>query len=164
MYHSFRTFGAPLAVLPCCSLFVGHIWAATVVASRSANATPIEIRFNIDLPPDPTGLRRYEVVRTLIIHNRASEGGPLMRRASKVVLLVVVVFLVLIAVAVPFTIGLRPIIGAKSRPLTDRRFESTPARLERGKYLVTAVSGCIYCHGELDWNAPGFPIKPGTEG
>src|SRR5262249_47373268 len=65
MYHSFRTFGAPLAVVPCCSLFVGHIWAATVAASRNANATPAEIRFNIDLPPGFDWLtQRYEVVRS----------------------------------------------------------------------------------------------------
>jgi mono/diheme cytochrome c family protein len=48
--------------------------------------------------------------------------------------------------------------------LTDRRFDVTPARRERGRYLVTSVSGCFACHGEQDWKAKGFPVKPGTEG
>ncbi|HEY7285688.1 MAG TPA: c-type cytochrome [Vicinamibacterales bacterium] len=72
--------------------------------------------------------------------------------------------LLLIAVAIPFAIGVRPIIGPRARALTDRRFESTPARLERGRYLVTSVNGCFACHSELDWQAPGFPARAGTEG
>lgn len=70
----------------------------------------------------------------------------------------------LVALALPFVIGIRPIIGPKARPLTDRRFDATPERLARGRYLATSVSGCVYCHGELDWQASGFPVKPGTEG
>jgi len=73
-------------------------------------------------------------------------------------------FLMLAAVAVPVAVGIRPIIGPRSRALTDRCFDRTPARLARGRYLVTSVSGCFSCHGEADWQAPGFPPKPGTEG
>jgi len=36
--------------------------------------------------------------------------------------------------------------------------------MERGQYLATAVSGCVFCHSELDWQSPGFPVKSGTEG
>jgi hypothetical protein len=72
--------------------------------------------------------------------------------------------LVVVVVGVPAVIGIRPIIGPKVHPLSDRRFEPSPQRLERGRYLVTAVNGCVYCHSELDWNAPGFPVKAGTEG
>jgi mono/diheme cytochrome c family protein len=71
---------------------------------------------------------------------------------------------VLVAFVLPFTIGIRPIVGAQARSLTERRFEATPVRLERGRYLVTSVSGCFICHSELDWQAPGFPVKAGTEG
>jgi hypothetical protein len=85
-------------------------------------------------------------------------------RIVKIVGVVLLVVIVLGAIAMPFTIGIRPIVGPKSRALTDRRFQSTPARLERGRYLVTAVNGCVFCHGELDWKAPGFPVKTGTEG
>ena len=72
------------------------------------------------------------------------------------------VFLAVVAilvVAVPLTIGIRPIIGPAVRPLTDRRFESTPQRLERGRYLANAVAGCVFCHAELDWQRPGFPPR-----
>jgi hypothetical protein len=62
------------------------------------------------------------------------------------------------------TVGTRPFVGARMRALTDRRFATTPARLERGRYLVTAVNGCLSCHSELDWESPGFPVKAGTEG
>jgi mono/diheme cytochrome c family protein len=70
----------------------------------------------------------------------------------------------LVVVGVPAVVGIRPIIGPEVRPLTDRTFERTPARLERGRYLATAVNGCVVCHSELDWSAPGFPVKAGTEG
>lgn len=85
-------------------------------------------------------------------------------RALKIAGLILLVLVVLIAIAVPFTIGIRPIVGPKSRDLTDRRFAPTSARLERGRYLVTSVSGCVFCHGELDWNAPGFPVKRAPKG
>ncbi|MGB2605790.1 MAG: hypothetical protein WBC78_19460 [Candidatus Sulfotelmatobacter sp.] len=69
-----------------------------------------------------------------------------------------VVLVVVLAVAISVTIGWRPFLGPRTRPLTDRRFESTPERLARGHYLANAVSGCIYCHSEHDWKAPGGPV------
>jgi mono/diheme cytochrome c family protein len=66
--------------------------------------------------------------------------------------------------AITATVGWRPFLGPKARALTDRRFERTPERMARGKYLVESVNGCVYCHAELDWKAPGFPVKAGTEG
>ncbi|MGH9256963.1 MAG: c-type cytochrome [Vicinamibacterales bacterium] len=79
------------------------------------------------------------------------------RLGLSAVALVVVVLAVL-----PAIVGIRPIIGPRARPLTDRAFESTPQRLERGRYLATSVSGCVFCHSEIDW--AGFTVKPGTEG
>jgi mono/diheme cytochrome c family protein len=66
---------------------------------------------------------------------------------------------VLLAGAITATIGWRPILGPKARPLTDRRFETTPERLVRGKYLVESVTGCLFCHSEIDWQVPGFAPK-----
>jgi mono/diheme cytochrome c family protein len=40
--------------------------------------------------------------------------------------------------------------GTKARPLTDRTFQSTPARLERGKYLAEGLAACLVCHSERD--------------
>jgi mono/diheme cytochrome c family protein len=73
----------------------------------------------------------------------------------------VLVLGVLLSGGITATIGWRPFIGPKSRPLTDRRFESTPARLERGKYLVTARVPCQLCHSELKTGPDGLHIPEG---
>lgn len=61
-----------------------------------------------------------------------------------------------LAILITATIGWRPLLGARSRVLTDRKFERTPERLKRGKYLVEGVVGCLDCHSERN----GDP-KPG---
>lgn len=53
-----------------------------------------------------------------------------------------------LAVLITVTIGWRPVLGARSRPLTGRHFERTPERLERGKYLVNGVVLCFDCHSQ----------------
>ncbi len=53
-------------------------------------------------------------------------------------------------------------LGAQSRPLTNRTFERTPARLERGRYLVENLAGCFDCHSETD-SETGEPV-PGRLG
>lgn len=68
-----------------------------------------------------------------------------------------IIFAVLI-LGITFTIGWRPFIGPRTRALTNRTFEATPARLERGRYLATAVTGCVACHSERDPNTPGMPV------
>jgi mono/diheme cytochrome c family protein len=40
--------------------------------------------------------------------------------------------------------------GTRARPLTNRTFLSTPARLGRGKYLVEGLAACFWCHSEHD--------------
>ena len=70
----------------------------------------------------------------------------------------------LLAIAITFTVGWRPFIGPKVRPLNSRTFERTPQRLERGRYIATALSGCIYCHSPHQWSAPGHPIPTAMEG
>ena len=55
--------------------------------------------------------------------------------------------------------------GLKARPLTDVKFESTPERIARGKYLTNGASHCFLCHSERDWTKPGAPpieSKKGT--
>jgi len=54
--------------------------------------------------------------------------------------------------------------SVKVRPLTDRKFERTPERLARGRYLVNGIGECFACHGPFDLNAPGWPPVPGKEG
>jgi mono/diheme cytochrome c family protein len=71
-----------------------------------------------------------------------------------------------IAVLITVTVGWRPVFGARSRPLTDRRFERTPERLAQGKYLVEGVLGCLDCHSQLNGDpqpgvAPVFTHRGG---
>jgi cytochrome c553 len=84
-----------------------------------------------------------------------------MSRLGKGLAIGFIVLLLIILCGITFTIGWRPFFGPRARPLTDRRFESTPQRLERGKYLA---SGCLYCHSQHDWSAPNAPITAGMEG
>lgn len=78
--------------------------------------------------------------------------------------LILLGILVLVAVAITFTIGWRPFIGPRARPLTSRTFERTPERLARGKYLFEAVAGCVDCHSPHDWTKHDEPIPPGMAG
>jgi len=87
-----------------------------------------------------------------------------MTRLGKGLLIGVIALLVLLCVGITFTVGWRPFIGPRARPLTSRTFASTPQRLERGHYIATALSGCVYCHSPHEWTAPGAPIVAGMEG
>lgn len=70
----------------------------------------------------------------------------------------------LLVIAITATIGWRPFIGPKMRELTDRRFEASSARLERGRYLVEGPLHCFECHSQPDYQTPGAPPLPGSEG
>lgn len=87
-----------------------------------------------------------------------------MKRLAKIFLILVFVLVGLASLAITFTIGWRPFLGPKARPLTTRSFDRTPQRLERGRYIATALSGCLYCHSPHDWSAPNTPYLPGMEG
>ena len=71
-----------------------------------------------------------------------------------------------LAVLITATVGWRPVLGARSRPLTNQHFESTPERLSRGRYLAEGVLGCTDCHSQLEGEpkpgeAPVFTHKGG---
>ncbi len=71
---------------------------------------------------------------------------------------------VLITAGISATIGWRPFIGPRMRPLSNRTFDPTPARLERGRYLATAGGvACVLCHSELKPTPDGITVVPGTE-
>jgi hypothetical protein len=86
------------------------------------------------------------------------------KRFLKISFVVVLCLVALLAVGITLTVGWRPFIGARVRPLTDRVFERTPERWARGKYLVEGVDGCLYCHSPHDWTKHDAPITPGMEG
>ncbi|HEX8560403.1 MAG TPA: cytochrome c [Pyrinomonadaceae bacterium] len=61
---------------------------------------------------------------------------------------------VVVGVGITATVGWRPFVGPRARPLAARAFEPTPARLERGRYLVESVSACFACHTTYDPKDP----------
>ena len=87
-----------------------------------------------------------------------------MKRWQKAILSTFLVLGALVAAGITSTIGWRPIIGPKARALTDRRFEPSPARLARGEYIVRNVSGCLFCHSDLDTSQEGLPVMAGLAG
>jgi mono/diheme cytochrome c family protein len=53
----------------------------------------------------------------------------------------------------------------KARPIdAAKKFEATPERIARGKYIVEAQTHCLLCHSEHDWGTHGGPILPGMTG
>ena len=70
----------------------------------------------------------------------------------------------LLVIAITATIGWRPFIGPKVRPLTDRKFEASSARMERGRYLVEGPLHCFECHSQPDYKTEGAPALAGTKG
>jgi len=87
-----------------------------------------------------------------------------LKKLGKILLWAVAALVVLLVAAISLTIGWRPFIGPQARPLTSHQFERTPQRLERGKYLFTASTGCTGCHSLHDWNTHGGPVLAGGEG
>jgi hypothetical protein len=86
-----------------------------------------------------------------------------MKMSLKIVLVVVAVLIVVVAVGTVKVLGPRAFLGPRSRPLTSRTFEVTPARLQRGQYLANSI-GCLYCHSPHDWGKRDDPILPGMAG
>ena len=58
--------------------------------------------------------------------------NKIMGRTLKVAGFVIAGTFVLATIGIPMAIGIRPIIGARVRPLTARQFDATPARLSPG--------------------------------
>jgi len=85
------------------------------------------------------------------------------RRLARIAVYGILVVLVLVALTMTFTVGWRPVIGAKKRALTSRKFEVTPARMQRGDYLVHAVMHCMGCHSKYDGKA-NPPVLASQEG
>jgi mono/diheme cytochrome c family protein len=75
-----------------------------------------------------------------------------------------IVLLLLLAAAITFSVGWRPIIGPRKRTVTERRFEATPERLKRGEYLVEHVSLCYGCHTSFDAKGKEVPQLLGAKG
>ena len=88
----------------------------------------------------------------------------LIMKTARIAGIVVLVIAVLLGLAITFTVGWRPFIGPKARRLTDRKFEASPSRLERGRYLTENLLGCFDCHGQHEWTKHDAPLVSGTRG
>jgi mono/diheme cytochrome c family protein len=49
-------------------------------------------------------------------------------------------------------------------PVPEITLSSSPAEIERGRYLATHVAVCMDCHSARDWSYFSGPITPGTLG
>src|SRR3974390_904053 len=87
-----------------------------------------------------------------------------MKRFFKILLAIALCLAVLVAAGITLTIGWRPILGPRARPLTNRAFERTPERWARGKYIVENLAACADCHSPHDWTKHDAPIPSGKEG
>ena len=87
-----------------------------------------------------------------------------MKRFLKISLAALLCLVVLLAVGITATIGWRPFLGPRLRPLTNRVFERAPVRWARGKYLFENEAACSDCHSPHDWTKHDYPIPPGMEG
>jgi len=74
-----------------------------------------------------------------------------MKRVLKGAALVLVLAIGAIAI---FVATFKP----KQRPASAETIDRTPARLERGKYLVESALGCMDCHGRRDLQRFGGPL------
>ena len=82
-----------------------------------------------------------------------------MNKMGKILGCTLLILILLLAVGITFTIGWRPFVGPRTRPLTDVKFQSTPQRLARGEYLVH-VTACMERHAPHQWTAHDAPIPP----
>ncbi|HET9795827.1 MAG TPA: cytochrome C [Thermoanaerobaculia bacterium] len=83
-----------------------------------------------------------------------------MKKFLRALAATVVVFAAALAALVAFFV-LRP---PKSRPPSPEKIAITPARVERGRYLVLHVTDCLGCHSDHEFDRFGMPVKAGTEG
>ncbi len=81
-------------------------------------------------------------------------AGKWKRRLLKALVYGAAVVMVVVCVGITATVGWRPFVGPRARALEARRFEQTPQRLERGRYLVESVSACFACHTTYDMKDP----------
>lgn len=83
-----------------------------------------------------------------------------MSRFVRVILILVAILLVVILAAGLYVKKALPNVGLP----TDLKIVSTPARIERGKYLAFSVAGCMICHSSRDPGHFGGPVIPNTLG
>jgi mono/diheme cytochrome c family protein len=84
-----------------------------------------------------------------------------MDRSKRVTKLVLIVIAMAGAI---LSVGYNSKKDATSASVSRLTFEKTPARLERGRYIVEGPAHCFQCHSEVNWEAPGAQPRIGKKG
>ena len=84
-------------------------------------------------------------------------------RVRMIVWSVLVVLVLLLGGAIT-AVGWQVVLGPKARPVTARKFDVTPARLERGQYIVEGVASCFHCHSDHDLKDEQYPLIEAKKG
>ncbi len=87
-----------------------------------------------------------------------------MSRFTRILLRTLAGLVILLAVAISLTIGWRPILGPRARPLTAQTFNATPQRLDRGRYLFNSAFACVDCHSAHDTSNPDHLVLASMQG
>jgi mono/diheme cytochrome c family protein len=85
-------------------------------------------------------------------------------KLGKILLRILAVLVILLIVATSLTIGWRPIIGPRTRPLTAHTFSPTPQRLDRGRYLFNHAFACVDCHSAHNTSVADHPVLANMQG
>lgn len=79
-----------------------------------------------------------------------------MRVKARTVVLGVLAVLVVLVLGGITAIGWQVVLGPNARPVTNKKFEVTDAKLARGQYLVEGPGHCFMCHTEHDFSDPEY--------
>jgi hypothetical protein len=93
------------------------------------------------------------------MEQQISKSTPMKKIFLYIGILVLGLVLVVIALIAYVKIAM-PDVG----PAEVLTVESTPERIERGKYLATNLMVCMDCHSTRDWSKFSGPLKEGTLG
>src|SRR5579862_2008051 len=85
-------------------------------------------------------------------------------KIGKIIVWILIAVVAVLAVVISLTIGWRPFLGPRVRPLTSRKFEATPQRLERGRYIFSSAAGCVDCHSGHDTAQKDHPVLANMQG
>src|SRR5689334_19856189 len=83
-----------------------------------------------------------------------------MKKALKVVGIVLLVVLVIVGGLITYVATALPNVG----DAPEVKIDATAARIERGRYLSNSVNVCMDCHSTRDWSKFSGPVVPGTTG
>jgi mono/diheme cytochrome c family protein len=83
-----------------------------------------------------------------------------MKKALKVIGILVVILLLFVAGAAVYVKNFLPNVG----PAPELKIVSTPEKVKRGEYLANHVMICMDCHSERDWRYYGGPMQTDSLG